>query len=129
MTRSDPTTAGDEAAVEAWFASLEDGASTLARQVSSIVGADERLRRAVKWGRLTFTAEDDWHHWVCAVAAPRAGVKLVFHKGVLLDDPAGLLRGSARYVREMAGAEAVGNAEAVRALVRDALAHQTDLLD
>jgi hypothetical protein len=37
-------------------------------------------------GRLTFTREGDWHHWICAVSATKNAVKLVIHKGALLAD-------------------------------------------
>ena len=35
-----------------------------------------------KWGRLTFTREANWHHWICALAPSKTHVKLVLHKGV-----------------------------------------------
>ncbi|MBN6039175.1 DUF1801 domain-containing protein [Amycolatopsis sp. 195334CR] len=96
--------------------------------LTALVGsADERLESAVKWGRLTFTLGGDWHHWLCAIAAPKSGTRLVFHKGVLLDDPAGLLAGSGRYVREIPAGIALDHPEEVRALIRSAIDHQTDL--
>ncbi|UJW30925.1 DUF1801 domain-containing protein [Saccharothrix sp. AJ9571] len=94
-----------------------------------VASADARLEKATKWGRLTFTLDGDWHHWLCAIAAPKSGVRLVFHKGVLLDDPAGLLTGSGRYVRELTASAALAHPEQVRALVREAITHQTELLD
>ena len=39
---------------------------------------------AVKWRQLTFAVADDFDHWVCAVAANRQRVNLVFHYGALL---------------------------------------------
>ncbi|AXB48417.1 hypothetical protein A4R43_11960 [Amycolatopsis albispora] len=54
---------------------------------------------------------------------------MVFHKGVLLDDPAGLLAGSGRYVREIRAGVALDHPDEVRALIRSAIDHQTDLLD
>jgi hypothetical protein len=78
---------------------------------------------AVKWGRLTFTVDGDWHHWVCAVT-PK---KIVFHKGALLADPAGLLTGSGAYVREVPAAAARGAPDAVSALVLEAVRHQRDM--
>jgi hypothetical protein len=86
------------------------------------------MDEAVKWRRLTFTVDADWHHWLCALAVSKQGVSLVFHKGVLLTDPKGLLRGDGRYVREIPYAEAVRHAEAVAALVREAVARQRAML-
>jgi hypothetical protein len=55
-----------------------------------------------KWGRLTFTREGDWHHWICAVSATKNTVKLVLHKGALLADPRGVMEGRGRYSRAIA---------------------------
>ncbi|CAM00279.1 hypothetical protein A8924_1339 [Saccharopolyspora erythraea NRRL 2338] len=52
----------------------------------------------------------------------------MFHKGVLLDDPEGLLTGSGRYVREVSPTTAALRPDAVSALLRDAFARRTDLL-
>lgn len=93
-----------------------------------IRGTDARLDEAIKWHRLTFTAERNWHHWLCAVAVTRARVRLLFHKGALLEDPAGLLHGSGRYLREVRYEEAVDAPDALSALVREAIAHQRDML-
>ena len=91
--------------------------------------AGEHLDEAVKWRRLTFTAGGDWHHWLCAIAVTARGVNLMFHKGALLDDPARLLRGEGRYLRQIPYADAVEHPNEVHALVRAAVARQTDMLD
>ena len=87
------------------------------------------VEEAVKWRRLTFTVDGNWHHWLCAVAASSRAVALAFHKGSLLDDPAGLLEGEGRYLRQVPFERAAADPEAVTALVRQAIAHQTDMLD
>ena len=108
--------------VDEWLVKHPD-ALALTELVRAIADLDE----AVKWNRLTFTAGGDWHHWVCAVAATRKGVNLVFHKGSLLADPAGLLVGDGKYTRQIPAARAIGAPDDVAGLVRDALAHQTDM--
>ncbi|TDD99085.1 DUF1801 domain-containing protein [Jiangella asiatica] len=120
----------DQRGIDAWLERLppdrQDEATALADQVrKSRPGLDE----AVKWGRLTFTAGDDWHHWLCAVAATKRSVTLTFHKGVLLDDPAGLLEGSGAYVRTVPYARAAAEPDAVAALIGRAVERQTDMLD
>jgi hypothetical protein len=55
--------------------------------------------------------------------------QLVFHKGALLEDPAGLLAGERRYLRQAPYDRLVADPEAVTALVRRAIARQTDMLD
>ncbi|MQA01975.1 MAG: hypothetical protein GEV07_04345 [Streptosporangiales bacterium] len=99
-----------------------------ARELAETVRAAAELQEAVKWGRLTFTAAADWHHWVCAIAVAKNGVSLVFHKGVLLADPAGLLVGDGRDVRRVPYPSASAQPDAVTALVREAVAHQRDML-
>jgi hypothetical protein len=85
-------------------------------------------QEAVKWSRLTFTVDGNWHHWLCAIAVAARGVSLVFHKGSLLDDPAGLLEGEGRYLRQVPYERAAEDPEAVAELVRQAVARQTDML-
>jgi hypothetical protein len=58
-----------------------------------------------------------------------AGVDLVLHKGSLLDDPARLLEGEGRYVRQLPYERAAENPEAITALVREAIGRQTEMLD
>ncbi len=108
--------------VDEWLDAHPD-AMPLAELVRGTTALDE----AVKWNRLTFTADGNWHHWVCAVAATRTAVNLVFHKGSLLADPAGLLTGDGKYTRQVTAARALAAPDDVAGLVRDALAHQTDM--
>jgi hypothetical protein len=89
--------------------------------------ADDRITEAVKWHRLTFTVDDNWHHWLCGVQVTRRGVSLLLHKGALLDDPAGLLQGDGRYLRQIPFAAATSNPDAVVAVLRSAVANQTRL--
>jgi hypothetical protein len=89
--------------------------------------ADGRIAEAIKWDRLTFTIEGNWHHWLCAVQATRRGVSPLLHKGALLDDPDLLLQGGGPYLRQVPFTEAAVRPEAVTRLVREAITHQTDL--
>jgi len=109
-----------------WSPDQREQAAWLAGRVHA---AGDDVAEAVKWGRLTFTVNGNWHHWLCAIAVTRRAVRLVFHKGSLLDDPAGLLQGQGRYVREILHDRAAADPEAVTALVRQAIAHQTDMLE
>lgn len=116
--------------VRDWLERLDPKArSEVDRLVDVVVGADPRVQQAVKWGRLTFTVRDDWHHWLCAVTVTRNGTKLMFHKGALLQDSSGLLQGTGRYLREAPYAVVEGSPDAVTTLVREAVRRQTDMLD
>jgi hypothetical protein len=113
--------------VEAW---LRKWRPDQRQQVDWLAGmvhaAGAGVDEAVKWSRLTFTVDGNWHHWLCAVAVAARGVHLVFHKGSLLDDPAGLLEGEGRYLRQVPHDKAAKDPGAVTGLVRQAIARQTD---
>jgi hypothetical protein len=102
-------------------------AEELAGQVRAAADPSDELDEAIKWNRLTFTAGGNWHHWVCAVSVTKRAASLMFHKGVLLEDPHGLLEGDGRYLRGMSYARAHEDPDAVAALVRQAVSRQTDL--
>jgi hypothetical protein len=80
--------------VKKWFAGLDAGQRQQAEWLASTVhAADQAVTEAIKWRRLTFTVDDNWHHWLCAVAVTTKSVSLMFHKGSMLADPTGLLEG------------------------------------
>ncbi len=108
--------------VDDWLAAHQAAAPLV-----SLVRSTAALDEAIKWGRLTFTADNDWHHWVCAVAASKAGVNLVFHKGSLLPDPHGLLTGEAKYTRQLPAKQALTTPDEVATLIREAVAHQREM--
>jgi hypothetical protein len=108
-----------------WSPDRREQAEWLAGRVHA---AGAAVDEAIKWSRLTFTVDGNWHHWLCAIAVAARGVSLVFHKGSLLEDPAGLLEGEGRYLRQVPYQRAAADPEAVTALVRQAIARQTDML-
>jgi len=70
--------------------------------VQAMGRAAQPLSVAVKWGRLTFAAQGDFHHWLCGIAITKRAVSLQFHFGGLLDDPDGhLIVGSSRFLRKI----------------------------
>jgi hypothetical protein len=118
-----PTTVDDW--IEQWPTESQVQVRWLAEHVHA---ADTRIAAAIKWHRLTFTVDDNWHHWLCAIAVTKRGVNLMFHKGALLADPHARLRGEGRYLRQLTYADAVTHPGDVAELVREAIAHQTELL-
>lgn len=89
-------------AVEQWPARLHPPTRTEVEEVEQVVtAADPRVQRAVKWGRLTYSLESNWHHWLCAVAVSRRSTRLVLHKGALLEDRSGLVGSAIRHETDM----------------------------
>jgi hypothetical protein len=120
---------GHPTEVETWLSEHDTQRTRIEELTKLVHDAGPGLDEAVKWRRLTFTAGGDWHHWLCAVTATGKGVALMFHKGALLDDPARLLRGEGRYLRQVAHDRAMAEPAAITELVRQAVARQTDMLD
>jgi hypothetical protein len=81
-----------------------------------------------KWGRLTFTLQGDWHHWICAISAGKEAVKLTIHKGALLADPPGVMAGKGRYARTVPfrSPEQI-DAAIVAPILREAAARRRDM--
>lgn len=61
--------------------------------------AEPKMEEAIKWNRVTFTLNEDWHHWICGIEQTKKYVSFVFHKGSLLNDSSGILQGSGQYTR------------------------------
>lgn len=120
--------AGDQdGGVPGWLMQLEHDTRVEVEEVAALISAvDPRLNQAMKWGRLTFAVEGNWHHWLCGIAITRKTSNLVFHKGALLEDPEGLLRGTGQYVRQLPLATVHERPDAVTQLVRSAIEHETD---
>lgn len=114
----------------AWLSDLTTDQRRQAEEIAAVVRAVHYpITVAIKWDRLTFTVEGNWHHWLCAIAVTKRGVSLLFHKGSLLDDPAELLQGESRYLRRIPYEQVVAHRGAVTDLVLTAAAQQTDMLE
>jgi hypothetical protein len=109
-----------------WSPDQQEQVEWLAGRVHAAGGG---VAEAIKWGRLTFTVAGNWHHWLCAIAVTPQRVNLMLHKGSLLEDPAGVLAGEGRYLRQLPHDQAAADPQAVTALVRQAIVHQTDMLN
>jgi hypothetical protein len=109
---------------------LEQGwRSTAERLVEVILGELPNAQHERKWGQLTFTLAQDWHHWICAVSLTEKAVKLVIHKGALLADPHGAMEGKGRYMRAIPfRAPDEINPDVVAPILREAAARQTEML-
>jgi hypothetical protein len=104
----------------------ERSRSTVERLIEVVFDALPNAQHERKWGQLTFTREDDWHHWICAISPTKNAVKLVLHKGALLADPHGVMKGGGRYTRAIPfRAPDEIDAGVVAPILREAAARQT----
>jgi hypothetical protein len=102
----------------------------------TFVALDDAIRRAaphldvaIKYRLLSYTVDQDWRHWVCAVNATKSAVCLRFLWGVLLDDPLGVLRpGTSTLMTWDIPRGSDIDATAVGDYVRDALATRDHFL-
>jgi hypothetical protein len=86
----------------AYFQDLDEWLRpTVERLIDVVLEALPDAQYEREWGRLTFTCNGDWHHWLCAIAPGRRAIRLLVHKGALLTDPGGVLEGDGRYLRSM----------------------------
>jgi len=53
----------------------------------------------LKWDQITFTLNQNWHHWILAVSEVKQGVTVSFHKGALLKDPRKIFKGTGSHLR------------------------------
>lgn len=116
--------AGDP--IEDYLSGLVPGLRPVSEHIVSVIRAHTALDVAIKWGRLTFAVDNDFDHWVCAVAASNQRVNLAFHFGSLLRDHTGAFAPSdAKFVRKI-GFAAVDEVD--DAVVHDLLAQAVDRL-
>jgi hypothetical protein len=55
--------------------------------IAVISSTEHNFDMAIKWRRLTFALEHDFHHWICAIDITKTYVGIIFHFGGLLNDP------------------------------------------
>ena len=67
-----------------------------------ILSTDSRLQSAIKWTRLTYGIDGDFHHWICGLSRTKKSVALIFHFGGLLNDEQNLLaKGTSKFIRKI----------------------------
>jgi len=96
--------------------------------IAALLAAEPGLDLDIKWRRITLTMHGNWHHWICGIEVTKRYVSLQFHKGWLLDDPAGALEGTGPHLRTIRFTSPDHVDPAVLApLVKDAVAKQLDM--
>jgi len=67
--------------------------------IDYIFEANPEFDCEIKWNQITFTINQNWHHWIMAISETKKGLSLSFHKGALLKDPRKILKGSGSHLR------------------------------
>jgi hypothetical protein len=111
------------------FPDLDDERRLTAKRLVEVILAElPDAEHERKWGRLTFTRNGDWHHWICAISPTKAAVKLVIHKGALLADHDREMEGQGRYTRSIPfKSPAEVDPKVVAPILREAAARQTEM--
>jgi hypothetical protein len=103
--------------------------STAERLIEAILAELPDAQQEQKWGRLTFTRNGDWHHWICAICPTKNALKLVIHKGAMLADPRGVMGGTGRFTRAIPFREPDEiDPDVVGPILREASTRQTEML-
>lgn len=96
--------------------------------IGIIFEAEPSMEEAIKWRRITYTVNGNWHHWICGIEITKKYVSLIFHKGALLNDPSRILQGEGRYLRQIKLTSPSDiDRPALIGVIRDAVAKQTAL--
>jgi hypothetical protein len=100
--------------------------ATASRLIEVVLDALPDAEHERKWGRLTFTRDGDWHHWICTVSVTKQEATLHIHKGALLADPGGAMKGDGRYIRSVSFRTPDDiDAEVLAGILKEASARQT----
>ncbi len=112
--------------IHGFLSGLTPSIRPIAERIVSVVQAHAPLDAAIKWGQLTFAVDNDFEHWICAVAASKQRVNLTFHFGSLLRDHTGAFAPSDdKFVRKI---RFVTVDDVDDAVVHDLLAQAVDRL-
>lgn len=89
--------------VEAFYNSVPDNHKEIINKLSTVIlKVDNHITQDIKWKKLTFGLNDDFHHWLCQINFTKRAVVLYFHFGGLLEDKYGvLITGQSKFLRKM----------------------------
>jgi hypothetical protein len=70
--------------------------------IKPIIVSYRDLDFAIKWKRLTFAVNQDFHHWLFAVQVTKNSIGIVFHFGGLLEDENSVfIKGKSPFLRKL----------------------------
>lgn len=69
---------------------------------STILNTDKNIQTAIKWRKLTFGLNGDFHHWLCSIGCTKKATVLYFHFGGLLKDKYTVfIAGESKFLRKI----------------------------
>jgi hypothetical protein len=89
--------------VQQFYNSVPDNYKEIVNELSaSILNVNNQITQDIKWKKLTFGLNDDFHHWLCQINFTKKGVVLYFHFGGLLDDKYNVfITGESKFLRKI----------------------------
>jgi hypothetical protein len=89
--------------IRAFYDSVPDNFKEIVDQLSTvIIGIDKQITQDIKWKKLTFGMNDDFHHWLCQINYTKKAVVLYFHFGGLLEDKYKVfITGQSKFLRKI----------------------------
>lgn len=92
----------NDSPLETYLEGVDPGFRDLVRAVVAAVrDSGAAFDVAIKYRMLMFTFDEDWRHWVCTISQTKNAVNLRFLYGVLLSDPAGVLRAGSSILKTL----------------------------
>lgn len=88
-----------------------------------ILSTNDDLEAAIKWNRVIFAINNDFHHWICGINVTKKNISLIFHFGCLLTDENNILMvASSKFFRkvEIKNCQQI-NEEGIRLLILQAI--------
>jgi len=89
--------------VQQFYDSVPENYKEIVNELSSLISnVNDKIAQDIKWKKLTFGLNEDFHHWLCQINITKKAVVLYFHFGGLLDDKYNILiAGESKFLRKI----------------------------
>ncbi|BCK54635.1 DUF1801 domain-containing protein [Nocardia wallacei] len=97
----------DQDPIKTFLDGLTPQTRPVAERAVAVIATHRRFDAGIRWRQLTFAVDNDFDHWICAVAATANRVSVAFHFGALLDDHRNVFdKATAKFVRRISAESA-----------------------
>jgi len=89
--------------VKQFYDSVPENYKEIVSTISSaVLKTNNQITEDIKWKKLTFVLNDDFHHWLCQINCTKKAVALYFHFGGLLNDKHNVfITGESKFLRKI----------------------------